>query len=101
MRHVHIDEGVRMVLVLFQQTLEELTPRAEDHLVRLDLLPVTADQGDITEVRVLKQTSDSFSRESVEVGSFESQSHVVHTVADMKAILTPFPEVLILMGTSP
>ena len=90
-----------MVLVLLQQTLEELTSRAEDHLVRHDLLTITADQGDITEVRVLKQTSDSFSGESVEVGSFESQSHVVHTFADMKAILTPFPEVLILMGTSP
>ena len=80
MRHVQVDEGVRVVLALFQQTLEELTSRAEDHLVRLDLLTITADQGDITEVRVLEQTSDCISGESVEVGSFESQPHVFHFI---------------------
>ena len=98
MRHLQVDEGVRVQPVLLQQTLEELTSRAEDHLVRLDLLTITADQGDITEVGVLKQASDSFSRKSVEVGSFQSQSHVVHIVTDMKVILTPFPEILILMN---
>ena len=45
----------------------------------LDLLTITADQGDIAEVRVLKQASDSFSGKSVEICSFESQSHIIHT----------------------
>ena len=56
---MQVDERVG-VSVLLQQTLEELTPSAENHLVRKDLLAITADQGDIAEVGVLKQASDSF-----------------------------------------
>ena len=78
---MQVDERVR-VSVLLKQTLEELTASAEDHLVRQDLLAITADQGDIAEVRVLKQASDSFSRESVEICSFESQFHLIHTAGE-------------------
>ena len=66
--------------VLFQQTLEELTSSAEDHFVRQDLLAITADQGDITEVGILEQAPEGFSRKGVEVGSFESQPHVFHFI---------------------
>ena len=74
---MQVDQGVG-VLVLLQQVVEEVAAGAEDDLVRHDLFAVATDQGDVTEVGVFEQASQGFSRESVEIGSFESQSQVSH-----------------------
>ena len=74
---MQVDQGVG-VLVLLEQVVEEVAAGAEDHLVRHDLFAVATDQGDVTEVGVFEQASKGFSRESVEVGSFESQPQVIH-----------------------
>ena len=76
---MQVDQGVG-VLVLLQQLVEELAAGAEDGLVSQDLSTITTDQGDITEVGIFEQAPEGFSREGVEVGSFESQPHVFHFI---------------------
>ena len=84
---VQVDQGVG-VLVLLQQVVEEVAASAEDDLVRHDLFAVATNQGDITEVGVFEQASKGFSRESIEVGSFESQPQVIHLVTLSRAPYT-------------
>ena len=68
----HVDQRVR-ILVLSKDRSEEVASTSQDQLVRLDLLPIAADQGHIREVGALLQLLESQSDIVLEIVPFQMQ----------------------------
>ena len=68
----HVDQRVG-ILVLSKDRSEEVASTSQDQLVRLDLLPIAADQGHIREVGALLQLLESQSDIVLEIVPFQMQ----------------------------